>query len=95
MNQFAWRPHVALAKRRMLQQLPEMVAVAAWRFDRAERFDHEQTNRAFVEPEFMDDGTRNYQVIARPEFDLAHLGEQVAAAFVHENNFVGNGIFVV
>ena len=84
---------VAFAKWRMLQQLPEFIAVAFGCHDRAPAFYKKHAIVLRVPFELVNGATRNNQVIAGLEGDIAEHGLQFAAALVDEQHFIGVRIF--
>ena len=88
-------PDVALAKRRVFHQLPEMVAVAFGRGDGAVTFHDKQPVFFALECQLIGCAPRYDHVIAVIEGQGPVHGTQRARAFVNEDHLVGVGIFVI
>lgn len=84
---------VPLAKRRVLEQLAEVVAVSFGGGDGTGAFHDEQSVFFTIKFQLVGGTPRHDEVVAVREFDAAVHGAQGAGAFVHENHFVGVGIF--
>ncbi len=92
--EIGWPADVALTEGRMLQQLPEPVAVALGRVHRAVALHYEQAVVLGVEIDLIDHAPRDEQIIPISELQVANQCAQRAAPFVDEDHLVRIGILV-
>jgi len=85
---------VAFTIRRMFEQLAEGIAVALGRRDRAGAFHDEKAVVGGVKLQLIDRATRNHQVVAIFEAQVAIHRPQSASALVNENHLVCVRVFV-
>jgi hypothetical protein len=92
--QLKWRVHVPFAKRGMLLVLPEPIAIALGRIDRALGFDYEQAILFRLKIDLIDRASRDHQIIPVRELYVTQHGPQFSAPLVNKDHLVRIGVLV-
>ena len=88
-----WPFYIPLTKWGMLQQLAEVVAVAAWGKYRVKRFYIKQLVLRSIEFDLVNGAARYYYIVAILEVQAAIHGMKYTAALVYKQHFIGIGVF--